>query len=60
MQDSSYLVVLEGTFKVTPVAPSEDHVRRSAEYLDRDYRYYAEYLDRDYHDHDHVDHDVDN
>ena len=36
--DLDDLVVLEGPLKVAPVTPSEDHVRRPAEYLHRDYR----------------------
>ena len=39
------LVVLEGTLKLAPVAPGEDHVWRP-----------AEYLHRGCHDYDHVDH----
>ena len=41
------LVVLEGTLKLAPVAPSENHVRRP-----------AEYLGRGCHGYDHVDHVV--
>ena len=49
------LVILEGALKVAPVTPSEDHIRRPAEYLDCDYHGDHAY-GHDYHDyHDDVD-----
>ena len=49
LDDEVDLVVLEGPLEVAPVTPCEDHVRRAAEYLDRDYN--------DDHDDDCDDHD---